>query len=47
MSAFEQLEILKRNISTVDDPGLLFAMNQKARQLEEEIERIKNIELIL
>ena len=47
MSAFEQLNTIKRNIATVQDPALLFVMNQRVRELEAEIERIKQIPVIL
>ena len=47
MSAFEQLNTIKRNIATVQDPALLFVMNQRFRELEQEIERIKQITVIL
>lgn len=43
MCVFEQLETLRKNIHTIHDPAMLFLMNQKAVELEEEIERIKNI----
>ena len=47
MSAFEQLNEIKKNIATVQDPAILFAMNQKVRELEAEIENIKNLTVIL
>jgi hypothetical protein len=43
MSAFEQLQLLKRNIAQVQCPQILFLMNKKARELEEEIERVKTM----
>lgn len=43
MSPYEQLQQLKKNISKFHDPGLLFVMNQKARELEEQINRINNL----
>jgi hypothetical protein len=43
MNAFEQLEILRENISTIQCPVISFLMSQRARELEEEIERIKSI----
>ena len=42
MSVFEQLNTIKKNIAQVHDPALLFAMNQKVRELEKQIENIKN-----
>ena len=43
MSEFEQLETLRKNISKVHDPAILFAMNQTARKLEENIDKIKDL----
>lgn len=43
MNPFEELQIIKNNISNVLDPTLLFHMNQKVRQLEEEIKKVKTI----
>jgi hypothetical protein len=43
MCYFEQLKTLKENIHKVHDPAILFAMNQKVRELEDKIEIIKNI----
>ena len=47
MSAFEQLSLIKEAIKTTQDPAILFAMNQKARELESEIEKIKTLEVII
>lgn len=47
MSAFEQLNEIKKNIATVQDPAILFVMNQRVRELEAEIENIKNLPVIL
>ena len=43
MSVFEQLDLLKRNIAQVQCPQILFAMNKKALELEQQIENIKNL----
>ena len=43
MSPYEQLKELEKNIAKTQDPGLLFVMNQKARELEEQINRINNL----
>jgi hypothetical protein len=43
MSAFEQLQTIRRNIAKVQCPQILFMMNKKARELEEEIERLNQI----
>ena len=43
MCIFQQLETLKKNIKHTHDPAILFAMNQKARELEQQIEKIKNL----
>lgn len=45
MSHFEQLQEIKNNVKNVLDPMILFYMNQKARVLEEEIKKIKTIEI--
>lgn len=47
MSVFKQLNTLKQNISQVQDPALLFAMNKKARELQSQIETIKQLKVIL
>ena len=47
MSAFEQLNEIKKNIATVQDPAILFAMNQRVRELKAEIEKIKQLTVIL
>ena len=47
MSEFEQLETLRKNISTVHDPAILFAMNQTARRLEKNIDKIKKLTLTI
>lgn len=41
MSPFEQLKIIRDNIHEVHDPEILFAMNQKYRELEQQAEKIK------
>lgn len=43
MSPYEQLQKLEKNISKTQAPDLLFAMNQKARELQEQINRINNL----
>ena len=43
MSPYEQLQQLKKNIAKTQAPDLLFAMNQRARQLEQQIENINNL----
>ena len=45
MSIFEELNELKKNVSNVLDPIMLFHMNQRARILEEEIKQIKTIKV--
>ena len=45
MSIFEELNELKKNVSNVLDPIMLFHMNQRARILEEEIKHIKTIKV--
>jgi hypothetical protein len=47
MSVFEQLNTIKKNIAQVHDPALLFAMNKKVRELEAQIEKIKQLNVIL
>jgi hypothetical protein len=47
MSVFEQLNTIKKNIAQVQDPALLFAMNKKVRELESQIETIKQLKVIL
>jgi len=47
MSVFEQLNTIKQNIAQVHDPALLFAMNKKVRELESQIETIKQLKVIL
>lgn len=43
MNPFEQLELLKKNVSKCEDPAVLFAMNQRARELQTQCEAIKKI----
>jgi len=43
MSPYEQLQILKKNIAKVHAPDLLFVMNQKSRELQQQINRINNL----
>ena len=45
MSIFEELNELKKNVSNVLDPIMLFHMNQRARILQEEIKQIKTIKV--
>lgn len=45
MCAFQQLKILKDNVKNIHCPHVLFYMNQKARELTEEIETIKNLKV--
>lgn len=40
MSIYTQMETLKKNVASVHDPALLFAMNQKYRELENELNSI-------
>lgn len=40
MSIIEQMETLKKNVASVHDPALLFAMNQKYRELQDELNNI-------
>lgn len=47
MSVFEQLEVIKQNISSIYDPIILLAMNEKYRQLEEEADKIRTIKVII
>lgn len=47
MSAYEQLNEIKANIYKTQDPAILFAMNQRVRQLEDEIKRIEQIKVVL
>ena len=47
MSAYEQLNEIKANIASQQDPCILFAMSQRARQLEDEIKRIEQIKVVL
>ena len=39
-SILEQMETLKKNVATVHDPGLLFAMNKKYLELENQMNNI-------
>lgn len=41
MSHFEELQELKKNVSSIHDPIILFHMNQKARVLEDKIKNLK------
>lgn len=43
MCIFEQMRVLKENISKVKDPALLFAMNKKYNELKEQEKKIKSI----
>lgn len=43
MSEFEQLNEIKKNVSTIYCPVVLQAMNKKAQELEAKIEKIKQI----
>lgn len=45
MTIFEELNELKRNVSNVLSPIILFHMNQRARHLEQEIKKIKTIKV--
>lgn len=47
MTPYEQLELLKKNISNVKDPALLMLMNAKARELQEQIEKIKTMQVYI
>lgn len=47
MSVYEQLNMIKENIASQQDPAILFAMSQRVRQLEDEIKRIEQIKAIL
>lgn len=43
MSLYKQLEILESNISKTQAPDLLFVMNKRYREIQEEINRINNL----
>lgn len=45
MCIFKQIEILEANISKVHDPALLFAMNKKHLELQEQIKELKKIQV--
>lgn len=40
MSIYEQMETLKKNVSSVHDPAMLFAMNKKYRELQDQLNNI-------
>lgn len=46
MSLLKQLKTLEKNISNIQDPALLFVMNQKARELETKINMLNNTKLL-
>lgn len=41
MSILEQMNRIKKNAKKVQDPALLFAMNKKYKELEEELRNIE------
>lgn len=43
LNPFEQLKIIRENIHEVHEPQILFAINQKYRELEQQAEMIKRI----
>lgn len=43
MSAFEQLQALEETAKHTYCPAILFAINQRANELKEDIERIKKM----
>ena len=43
MSEFEQLNEIKKNVSTIHCPVILQQMNKKAQELEAKINKIKQI----
>ena len=43
MSAFEQLKHLEQTAKKTYCPAILFAINKRANELKQEIERIKTI----
>tara|TARA_R110002051_G_C8661975_1_gene489144 strand:+ start:180 stop:338 length:159 start_codon:yes stop_codon:yes gene_type:complete len=45
MSHFEELQEIKKNVSTIHDPIILFAINQKVRHLEEKIKEVKSLKV--
>ena len=40
MSILEQMQTIEKNIASVQDPSLLFAMNQKYRELQDQLNNI-------
>lgn len=40
MSIYEQMHEIKKNAATIQEPSILFAMNQKYRELENELNNI-------
>lgn len=47
MSVFEELEMLKKSITSITQPDLLFEMNRKYRELEAEAQRIRNLKVTI
>ena len=47
MSAFEKLNTIKENISGIQCPEMLFEMNKRVRELQNEILTIKNLNVVL
>lgn len=43
LNPFEQLKIIRDNIHEVHEPEILFAINQKYRELEQQAESIKRM----
>ena len=41
MSIYEQMQTIEKNIATIQEPSLLFAMNQKYRELQEQLNNIE------
>ena len=40
MNIYEQMQTIKKNIASVQEPTILFAMNQKYRELQEQLNNI-------
>jgi len=41
MSIYEQMQTIEKNIATVQEPYLHFAMNQKYRELQDQLNNIE------
>ena len=40
MSIIEQMQEIEKNASTIQEPSILFAMNQKYRELQDQLNNI-------